>query len=253
MSLMNSCVNRGVVVFATALALTFQSSPGQENKPEWKQETERRSRIITGAESEIVFYGKVVDTQGRPVAGATVSIAVEQWSQAAPRIAHVESAVDGTFQVSRETYGLPQLRGSFLSVKTIEKSGYEWDASRGGERLSFSYRRRPLHTADCNKPVVFHLRKVGMTTHLLDSPDLITAVAVRPDGASVMAEFSKDSNYYWPDRKCPEFPGFAVSASLAKDTKDWVLTFKGKDKDDEVLLLDAIVYEGSRTRVHAFR
>lgn len=192
----------------------------------------------------VSFYGKVLDQYGEPVEGALVELHLTHYDPVnAPR--GYFSAVK-TILVSTDGVGLfvvANERGSGLSVNTISKADYEFVRSQN-KNSGFAYIRlyNDRHIPDKAKPVLFHLRKMGATTFLLKGMELINSFAVRPDGKPVVVEFSNDRNFFAPDTAEP-FPGFAVTASLDKETRDWVLTFKGKHKGDRVALLDQIVYE----------
>jgi len=204
----------------------------------------RFQEIAKESDAPISFYGQVIDQYSRPVEGAKITVHIQHYDstrtkdylQATKRII-VNTDGNGRFAIENE-------RGSSLGVNTISKDGFEFTFPSNRNR-SFNYNRRQgkPHLPDKNNPAVFHLRKMGPTTFLLKNP-CPTPVFVRPDGNAVCVDFFRIEDD-WPaeSKRHPHIPGFTVSGSLSKDTRDWVLTFRGKHADDKVLLLDQIVYK----------
>ncbi len=110
------------------------------------------------SDTAILFYGKVIDQNGRPVAGAKITAGREFFSTNSVRFIGVETVKaeaddDGNFVLT----GLLVKR---LYIRSIEKRCYE--APRAVYEKSYSYdegSKDPLFIPDRGKPVVFTLEK----------------------------------------------------------------------------------------------
>lgn len=108
----------------------------------------------------INFYGKVVDESNQPVADADAHFSWTDLSVNGTSEANAESDANGMFSLIDRT-------GKRLSV-TVSKSGYY---SRSSARGSYEYANPAdgLFTPDQSNPVVFHLRKKGVSVDLITS------------------------------------------------------------------------------------
>ncbi len=204
----------------------------------------RLQEIVKESDAPISFYGQVIDQNSQPVEGAKITIHIRYYDPTMTKD-HFQATKQIIVNTDRNgRFAIENARGSSLGVDTISKDGFEFTFPSNRNR-GFNYDRRQgkPHLPDKNNPAIFHLRKIGTTTFLLKNPSP-SPVFVRPDGNAVCVDFFRIEDD-WPDesKRHPHIPGFTVSGSLSKDTRDWVLTFKGKNADDKVLLLDQIVYE----------
>lgn len=127
------------------------------------------------ATGEILLNGKVVDQDGAPIAEAAVSVsmpiqvAIDAPPQGRARTILTDS--NGCFEVSKHAFGLPELMGHDLMITGILKLGYE-SAEIPLENRGFSFSRSnpKRFVADKSNPVIFHLRKKGACTFLLEEP-----------------------------------------------------------------------------------
>ena len=111
----------------------------------------------------INFYGKVLDQNMRPVAGARIHL---QWStiEAAEGTAFGEA-----FSDKRGLFALTGRHGKVLLVR-VEKDGY-YTGDRGSAFVpfEFAYPSSPdYYELDASNPVIFHLRKKGQGAKLID-------------------------------------------------------------------------------------
>jgi hypothetical protein len=100
----------------------------------------------------IIFYGKVLDENGRPVPEAIVDFEWTDLSANGSSKKQCKSDAAGKFEIHK--------RGKRMCI-TVTKTGYY--SSRDAETQCFEFANPAdgLFTPDIAKPVVFHLRKAG--------------------------------------------------------------------------------------------
>lgn len=243
------------IVLVTCLLLSvaiFLGATSSQQDQEHNKTKAAREKMAKKGEVLISFYGEVLDQDGQPVADAQVRISITQYSLKGPlpgfglKAIMVKTNQDGVFEIENE-------RGWELGIDKISKDGYEYTSfnrtERHGEPFRYGSDYVNPHIPDKSKPVMYHIHKIGPTTFLLTGEGQLV---VHPDQKVVIGEISKDPLYYNPsyygDRRdnSENFPGFAVSGNVDKDTRDWVLTFKGKHPNDTVVLLNDFVYQAPK-------
>jgi len=164
------------------------------------------------------FYGKVIDENNQPVAGATAHF---EWNtlDAQYGTAEGQALSDGEGRFS-----LTDKRGKVLEVH-VEKDGY-YSVDRGGSALPFEFAAPFSHDwyeADLNNPVIFHLRRKGEGANLF-SKTLTIPVSrnhpqaqvnlmrglVKPDGTLAI---TSDTSQFLPGAQA--FP-WTVELSMAE-------------------------------------
>ena len=109
---------------------------------------------------EINFFGKVVDQDNKPVAGAKVHL---EWNTMPDPIkAPAGTAYAETSSAENGLFSLTGKRGKILGVN-VHKDGY-YPIENGNGTLNFEYANPSspyYYEPDPNNPVVFHLRKKG--------------------------------------------------------------------------------------------
>jgi hypothetical protein len=113
----------------------------------------RVARVHAQMDGKILFYGKVVDHEGRPVVGAKVGYLVTQASQLA-RMGHdpyAEIATDenGLFKIQKKN-------GMSLSIRSIEKEDHRFVTAGKVFTYGFGSNSNP-HRPDSQRPVEFLL------------------------------------------------------------------------------------------------
>ena len=126
-------------------------------------------------EGEIEFYGKVIDQEGAPVAGASVRISMPtQKAIDAPLVARdrvILTDSNGCFEISKKSLGEFELRGHDLIIAGIVLAGYEAEKISPEKRgFSFSQSNAKRFVADPSNPVVYRMRKKGNCAFLLEEP-----------------------------------------------------------------------------------
>lgn len=144
-------------------------------------EKEIKERALTHWQTPINFYGRVVDENTNPVAGASVTFGWSEFpTEAGARRATTTSDTEGLFSLRDE-------RGPALDV-WVGKEGYY--ASHGGQK-GFAYMGAiEGFKADPRNPVIFQLRKKSQGAELVTSdngfrPDLATRIPINGDPVSV--------------------------------------------------------------------
>jgi hypothetical protein len=124
--------------------------------------------------TSIKFYGKVVDQNGQPIAGATVKLVVA----GDPSEFNVSPGKDYTLETGQD--GKFRLMGAFgwsMQVSSIAKPGYELSTKA---QLGFSYLLAPdIHHPDANAPVLFKMWKRGISEPLVGANKIYKII---PDG-----------------------------------------------------------------------
>jgi hypothetical protein len=143
------------------------------------------------SDTAIIFYGKVIDQSGQPVAGAKITAGREFFSTNSVRFFGMETVKaeaddDGNFVLT----GLLVKR---VYIRSIEKRCYE--APRAVYEKSFSYdegSKDPLFRPDRDKPVVFTLEK-KCNPGLVDSKK--SRMLLRPSNEGFTADLLKGFSY----------------------------------------------------------
>jgi len=139
------------------------SLPGKYDAslPQW-QEWQRRKQEDPRWEwkVEISFYGRVLDQDNEPVAGARVVVSCTDLSREGTSVRELVTDDRGDFRLSG-------IRGKHLLVRSIEKRGYEPAATN---RDGFEYAAffdESYHIPDAKNPVVFRMHRRGATEPLI--------------------------------------------------------------------------------------
>lgn len=111
-------------------------------------------RVLTLWQAPIEFYGKVVDENSNPVAGATINFHwVESPSEDGNRTTNTESNAEGLFS-------LRGARGPDLAV-LAGKEGYFSSREKDHPAFKYGLFANTNFSPDSQNPVVFHLHKKG--------------------------------------------------------------------------------------------
>jgi hypothetical protein len=120
----------------------------------------------------IAFYGKVVDENDQPVPNAQIDFACNDLSAEGTSSYRATSDDQGLFSISG-------IQGKLLTAK-VSKAGY-YTSKR--DNASFYYAgQNENFVPDLSQPILFHLRKVGMTEPLMA---MAGSTAVPKDGSPV--------------------------------------------------------------------
>jgi carboxypeptidase family protein len=159
---------------------TSLEQAAQDALEQWKQRMHR----------PIAFYGRVVDENGRPVEGASVSFSYNRF------IPPEDSFTTNTVSDRNGMFSLSGVMGSTLSVH-VGKQGYYSVGSANKNHFNYMADHMELSgyepfSPDTGNPVIFHLRKKGSGVELVTSqhgmsPDL--EISAGYDGVPVRVNF----------------------------------------------------------------
>jgi len=130
----------------------------------------------------ISFYGKVVDENEAPVAGASVSF---EWADK-----EGESQTSTTVSDGLGLFSLTGIQGKSLSVR-VSREGYSLTRSNQMTFLYADMTGRGTFTPDAANPVLFHMRKRGPGADLITSQYGVKdylGVSAPLDGTSVQVD-----------------------------------------------------------------
>lgn len=142
-------------------------------------------------DTAIIFYGKVIDQNGQPVAGAKITAGREFFSTNSVRFFGVE-----TVKAEADVNGNFVLTGNLIKrlyIRSIEKRCYE--APRSIYEKSFSYDegdKDPLFRPDPGKPVLFTLEK-KCSPGIVDSKK--SRMLIRPSFEGFTVDLFKGFSY----------------------------------------------------------
>lgn len=146
--------------------------PYEASDPRWEERRERQKKDPNYEwKIPITFYGKVVDYDtGEPIPGVEFYLSWKDLSPEGTSTERVYSDDRGQFKLSR-------VKGKSLLVREIKKEGYL--RSNVGGMFFFDYAAfwaDNYHQPDPNKPVVFRMKKKGVTEPLIQhGPKLLHA------------------------------------------------------------------------------
>jgi hypothetical protein len=193
-----------VAIIATPEKLSTSSTPSQTGVTEedlkrtpLKGSNEKRRALIAEvreimqqANQPIAFYGLVMDQNNQPISGVKVVLAVRHTEEVLPgftddRFRYFDEVTD-----SRGRFTLTNTKGAVLSVKSLEKGGYEM--SPHAVNQSFWYWRDvPSHgyRGQTERPEIFRMWKKSGAEKLIVGEKFYGIV---PDGRSYAIDLLED-------------------------------------------------------------
>ena len=211
-------------------------------------------------QTELRFYGKVIDQFNEPVADANVNLGIRYFNPA-------KGEQVKTVQINTDSSGLFDLTdfGSDVYIRTIEKDGYEFSDDKNN-RLGFEYLQSVAvpFVPNAANPVVFHMRKKGQPAYLLcyshklkflpSKPeehyiDLITGRLFSTDEFERMTALHhsfqislNDSNELGNHPIVPH-ADFKIKCNLSEDQSSYELLFTVLDTNSGVIAGNELLYE----------
>ena len=175
---LNASTTHGTVPVPANIAISGKYEPwhGSQSQsladPRWAvmHEREKADPNWQGKMS-IEFYGKVLDEREQPIAGVDVEFGWTDMSVAGSTQKKTITDANGLFSLSG-------VKGKFLAV-TVNKDGYY---VAPGNRYGYEYAGfwdKAFFESDSSKPVIFHLRKKGVTESIIYHQKMF---GFKPDG-----------------------------------------------------------------------
>lgn len=205
----------------TSIPASMRQQPGGPYQPADPRWAERRRLRKEDPKYEwktpIEFYGKVLDQDGNPVAGATADVV---WTNMTPNGSshmQVTSDADGLFSITG-------ISGKHMTVQAT-KDGYYRETSKGRSSYEYAGFWEPTyHEPDPNNPVIFHLRRKGVSEPMIQRGPML--LGARNDGTP--ANFDLTTG-----RKAADSSG-NIALRISKGSKinkrfDWTATVEGID------------------------
>lgn len=128
---------------------------------------EKAREAMRSRDVPVLFVGKVVDMDDRPVENAKVSALLRRYESSSPTLT-AHQPLSTTTDASG-IFRFENVSGSILNIRSIAKSGYEFTIERNPRRR-FKYAAAPgpsIFAPDESQPVAFRLRKKGPGTFLV--------------------------------------------------------------------------------------
>ncbi len=127
----------------------------QEDPREIERELSRQREYYKSLEKPIVFYGKVIDQDGRPVSSAEIVISLGHYSP----ISGIASRPLKANSDDKGMFVFKDVNGFSVFIRTVDKDGYEFDRLKNKAGYDYSV-GQPLPSDPAN-PALFHMRKKG--------------------------------------------------------------------------------------------
>ena len=149
---------------AKSIPADIRQQPGGPYQPADPRWAERRRLLKEDPQYEwktpIEFYGKVLDEDGNPVAGATADISWTDMSPNGSSNTQVTSDGAGLFSITR-------VSGKHMTVQ-VTKHGYYRETSKGRSSYEYAGFWEPTyHEPNSSSPIIFYLRKKGISEPLI--------------------------------------------------------------------------------------
>ena len=230
------------VAYCWTMLLLCMVSPGACSEPGDDARTlVKLFRYVKSLETDMDFYGKVLDQYDKPVIGAKVKMHVsyfeplqlEGWFHGI-RDYEAKTGVDGRFE-------LTGIRGWDISIEGISAAGYEYNIEEN-PRYGFKYTMRDEigkpFVPDKTKPVIFRMRKkLQNRTYLFEDRnfglhvtrrssgkirefDIVQGRRIRPDKPRESGEF---------ERVCD----LRYGATFDEESGRWDIVFSTCGRDGE--------------------
>lgn len=203
--------------------------------------------LVKALDTSIHFYGRVLDQDGRPVAGAVISGGIRHFSAISPyfmgsKKLDVKTDQGGFFEISG-------YRGSDLFIGGISKDGYEYILSQNTV-TSFDYGgsvELPF-IPDENNPVTFWLRrKLNGRTYLIKEKHWDFEVKVEDSGKARGYDFIENKRTRSPEdrpsTKWSEVCDLRYLATFEEETEDWRVVLHPCGQSGGIVVSDQVLYE----------
>ena len=203
-----------------------------------------RVEKLKKTESAVDLYGRIVDQDERPVAGATVKYEIARYGLLKPHYTHGELVSDG-----EGLFELHAGKGGILYIKNIECTGHEYKLlyAPGNKNVtSFEFRStyRDRHRADKEHPVVWHLRRKDSKGNFILYDNLSIELST-DDGRDWSAYDFGTPMTGIPSRRTRNeyFWDIEATGEADKENGVWNVILKTNGEKSGIQRLDQLLYE----------
>jgi hypothetical protein len=234
-----------LVIAASAFA---QSDRAAVDRKADEDKMLRMKEALQKQDAQISFFGKVVDQNNAPVAGASVRLHIIHFSPDMEKLFGASKSLEctsdgrGLFSVEKET-------GRSLYVDSIAKDGYDGAALLNTQR-SFQYSARgdqKPFIADRKSPTIFQLRKQGGASFCLEVKYWDCQVSMKDSGRPKGSDFIRQESLR--DLAQPVLNGealvcdFLVKASFNTNDATWTAVLSPGNTNGGIILSEQLLYE----------
>ena len=212
----------------------------------------RMKEALQKQDAQISFFGKVVDQNNTPVAGASVRLHIIHFSPDMEKLFGASKALECTTD-GHGLFSVEQKTGRSLYVDSIAKEGYEGSALLNTRR-SFQYSTRgdqKPFVADRKSPVIFQLRKQGGASFCLAVNYWDCQVSMKESGNPKGYDFIRQEPLR--DLAKPVLNGEAlvcdlqVKAMLNTNDATWAVVMSPGNTSGGILVSEQLLYEAPDT------
>lgn len=210
-----------------------------------------RKQIVQRQDARVDFFGRVVDDQHRPVAGAKVTLHLRHFDLL--NFLGMWSSIDEIVLITDHngTFLIRNKKGYDLIFHNIEKKGYDNRDVRMGHTGGFVYHPNPAYSfhPDPNNPVLFRLRKKGeealvmkySTGHRFRTGDEHFGAPVGFD--AVLGRDIRPTEMTRPrNQDFPYVSDLKIKATSNPTTGSWTLVFSSGQPSGGIQARDELLY-----------
>lgn len=219
-----------------------------EDRAKYEKMQEKEKKYLLSLRNKIDFYGKVVDQDGQPAKGVSVTLKVRDnaWKWVPG------SKEDTIFALVTDESGLFSIKnkeGHALYIENLEKDGYEYEIAKNTTCFDYRIQENTITSPfipDPDNPVVFTLRQRVGKDYLLNESFVhrFRKSQNKPCQLQLFKEwigpYGKPMNL---DYKHTKSGKLLISCSFNEDYTEFELSFKHVVNGSGVYLSDALLYE----------
>lgn len=219
-----------------------------------EKKVERMKEDLQGRDMAVHFYGKVLDQSGRPVEGADVVLLATQFRPDAKvffsriKELRVQTNSQGCFMVSED-------KARSLSVKDMQKEGYEFSLADNPCEVYEYAGPSKRFVPDQDNPVIFHMRKKGLATFLLESNNMTIQVPPAKSGKAVICDFVQRRKLIEGDKKSRATANLVcdlqIKAAFNANDATWAVTLSPGTPNGGIIVSEQMLYEAPETGYQA--
>jgi hypothetical protein len=237
-----------VISFFFLISIVAHAEETDYEKTEREAAEYKMNRIKEKAQQldvDIQFYGKVIDQYGNPVDSADIVLLVTRFSPIATLLFGETAKVNAKTD-TQGCFSFTSLKGRGIFIKLIQKEGYEFSVMRDQVSYEYSGVQDPF-IPDQNNPILFHLRKKGVSTFLIKESDLKLSLDIDESGKSVGADLvmrHKIKNLLNPILNGERLTcDLKMTATYNKINKIWSVVLMPGDTNGGIIASDQLLYE----------